>query len=55
MCETTCYYGAISRKEFEDGSYEYMVDGDLCIGCGFLRGYLPLRSVGDGREHIGSC
>jgi NADPH-dependent glutamate synthase beta subunit-like oxidoreductase/glutamate synthase domain-containing protein 3 len=41
MCDTTCYYGAISRKEYEDGSYEYMVDGDLCIGCGFCAGICP--------------
>ncbi|MEN8261950.1 MAG: FAD-dependent oxidoreductase [Nitrospirota bacterium] len=41
MCEATCYYGAISRKEFGDGSYEYMVDRDLCIGCGFCAGICP--------------
>lgn len=41
MCEATCYYGAISRKEYEDGSYEYMVDDDLCIGCGFCAGICP--------------
>ncbi|UCH80479.1 MAG: FAD-dependent oxidoreductase [Nitrospiraceae bacterium] len=41
MCEATCYYGAISRKEFEDGSYEYIVDADLCIGCSFCAGICP--------------
>jgi NADPH-dependent glutamate synthase beta subunit-like oxidoreductase/glutamate synthase domain-containing protein 3/NAD-dependent dihydropyrimidine dehydrogenase PreA subunit len=41
MCEATCYYGAISRKEFEDGSYEYVVDEDLCIGCSFCAGICP--------------
>ncbi len=41
MCEATCYYGAISRKEYEDGSYEYMVDKNLCIGCGFCAGICP--------------
>lgn len=41
MCETTCYWGAISRVEHEDGSYEYVVDDDLCIGCGFCAGICP--------------
>lgn len=41
MCEATCYYGAISRKEYEDGSYEYLVDDNLCIGCGFCAGICP--------------
>lgn len=41
MCEMTCYYGAISRKEFDDKSYEYLVNEDLCIGCGFCAGICP--------------
>ena len=41
MCEATCYYGAISRKEHEDGSYEYVVDEELCIGCSFCAGICP--------------
>jgi len=41
MCEVTCYYGAISRKEYEDGSYEYLVDENLCIGCSFCAGICP--------------
>jgi len=41
MCEATCYYGAISRKEYEDGSYEYLVDENLCIGCSFCAGICP--------------
>jgi len=41
MCEATCYYGAISRKDLEDGSYEYVVDKDLCIGCSFCAGICP--------------
>ncbi len=41
MCEATCYYGAISRKENEDGSYEYVVDENLCIGCSFCAGICP--------------
>ena len=41
ICETTCYWGAISRVEHEDGSYEYVVDDDKCIGCGFCAGVCP--------------
>ena len=41
MCEVTCYSGAISRKEGADGSYEYVVDKDKCIGCGFCAGICP--------------
>ncbi len=41
MCETTCYWGAISRVGHEDGSYEYIVDDDKCIGCGFCAGICP--------------
>ncbi len=41
MCEATCYWGAISRIEHEDGSYEYIVDDDKCIGCGFCAGVCP--------------
>lgn len=41
MCETTCYWGAISRTEHKDGSYEYIVDDEKCIGCGFCAGICP--------------
>ncbi len=41
MCEVTCYWGAISRIEHEDGTYEYVVDDDKCIGCGFCAGICP--------------
>ncbi len=41
MCEATCYYGAISRIEYPDGTYEYTVSDDLCIGCGFCAGVCP--------------
>lgn len=41
MCESTCYWGAISRVEHADGSYEYVVDDNLCIGCGFCAGVCP--------------
>jgi NADPH-dependent glutamate synthase beta subunit-like oxidoreductase/NAD-dependent dihydropyrimidine dehydrogenase PreA subunit len=41
MCESTCYWGAISRVEHEGGSYEYVVDDEKCIGCGFCAGICP--------------
>lgn len=41
MCEATCYWGAISRIEREGGAYEYVVDADKCIGCGFCAGICP--------------
>lgn len=41
MCEATCYWGAISRIEHKDGSYEYLVDDEKCIGCGFCAGVCP--------------
>lgn len=41
MCEAACYSGAISRIEHKDGSYEYIVDDDKCIGCSFCAGICP--------------
>ncbi|MFC1769695.1 FAD-dependent oxidoreductase, partial [Nitrospirota bacterium] len=41
MCEYTCYSGAISRTESKDGDFEYVVDKDKCIGCGFCAGICP--------------
>jgi len=41
MCEITCYWGAISRIEHGDGTYEYIVDDEKCIGCGFCAGICP--------------
>jgi NADPH-dependent 2,4-dienoyl-CoA reductase/sulfur reductase-like enzyme len=41
VCEATCYWGAISRVEFENGSFEYVVDDEKCIGCGFCAGICP--------------
>ncbi|MDI6743007.1 MAG: FAD-dependent oxidoreductase, partial [Smithella sp.] len=34
MCETICPQNAISRKALEGEAYEYVVDEELCIGCG---------------------
>lgn len=41
MCEVTCYWNAISRVEHEDGSFEYVVDDEKCIACGFCAGICP--------------
>ncbi|MEW6117135.1 MAG: FAD-dependent oxidoreductase [Nitrospirota bacterium] len=41
MCEATCYWGAISRNDLGDGFFEYVVDEDKCIGCGFCAGICP--------------
>ena len=41
MCEQTCFQNAITRMEHEDGSYEYVVNNELCIGCGFCAAVCP--------------
>ena len=41
ICEATCYWGAISRVDLGDGLYEYVVDDENCIGCGFCAGVCP--------------
>jgi NADPH-dependent glutamate synthase beta subunit-like oxidoreductase/NAD-dependent dihydropyrimidine dehydrogenase PreA subunit len=41
MCEATCYWGAIYRVELQDGSFQYKVDEERCIGCGFCAGVCP--------------
>ncbi|MCK9363191.1 MAG: FAD-dependent oxidoreductase [Syntrophales bacterium] len=41
MCETACPQNAISRKEGEDGRFEYVVEDSLCIGCGTCAGVCP--------------
>ena len=41
LCEATCYWGAISRRDLPGGAYEYVVDEDRCIGCGFCAGVCP--------------
>ncbi len=41
LCETLCPGQAISRRSLEGDSYEYVVDGDRCIGCGFCADACP--------------
>jgi len=41
MCENICYWGAIGRKELPGGGFEYAVDDEKCIGCGFCAGICP--------------
>ncbi len=41
VCVTLCPQNAISRKDLGGGAYEYTVDPDLCIGCGFCTGACP--------------
>ena len=41
VCETMCPQNAISRNDLGDGAYEYVVDPDRCIGCGFCAGACP--------------
>jgi NADPH-dependent glutamate synthase beta subunit-like oxidoreductase/glutamate synthase domain-containing protein 3/Pyruvate/2-oxoacid:ferredoxin oxidoreductase delta subunit len=41
LCETLCPQNAIMRRELPEGAYEYAVDADRCIGCGFCAGACP--------------
>ena len=41
ICELTCFEQAISRVEKDDGSFEYVVDDNKCIGCGFCEAVCP--------------
>ncbi|OPX19199.1 MAG: pyridine nucleotide-disulfide oxidoreductase [Desulfobacca sp. 4484_104] len=41
ICEQICPQHAISRKQLKDNAYEYVVDENLCIGCGFCAGACP--------------
>ncbi|MBN2809656.1 MAG: FAD-dependent oxidoreductase [Deltaproteobacteria bacterium] len=40
-CEESCFRGAITREETADGGYQYVVDENLCIGCGFCAAVCP--------------
>jgi NADPH-dependent glutamate synthase beta subunit-like oxidoreductase/Pyruvate/2-oxoacid:ferredoxin oxidoreductase delta subunit len=41
MCLEACPEGAIRRLEKADGSFEYLSDDYLCIGCGICSGICP--------------
>jgi ferredoxin len=41
ICLNICPQGAIARREEADGGYEYVVDENLCIGCGFCGAACP--------------
>jgi len=41
VCETLCPQNAISRHGLEGDQYEYLVDADRCIGCGFCTRACP--------------
>jgi NADPH-dependent glutamate synthase beta subunit-like oxidoreductase/glutamate synthase domain-containing protein 3/NAD-dependent dihydropyrimidine dehydrogenase PreA subunit len=41
ICVAVCPQAAISRKALENNGYEYIVDENLCIGCGFCAGACP--------------
>jgi NADPH-dependent glutamate synthase beta subunit-like oxidoreductase/NAD-dependent dihydropyrimidine dehydrogenase PreA subunit len=41
MCEEICPQKAISRSETAGGGFEYRVDSERCIGCGFCAGACP--------------
>jgi NADPH-dependent glutamate synthase beta subunit-like oxidoreductase/glutamate synthase domain-containing protein 3/NAD-dependent dihydropyrimidine dehydrogenase PreA subunit len=41
LCETICPQNAISRRTLEGDAYDYVVDGEKCIGCGFCAGACP--------------
>ncbi|MGD8342050.1 MAG: FAD-dependent oxidoreductase [Desulfobacterales bacterium] len=41
ICVAVCPQAAISRKGLENNGYEYVVDENLCIGCGFCAGACP--------------
>ena len=41
MCATLCPQAALTREEDDDGGFEYVVDPDRCIGCGFCAAGCP--------------
>jgi NADPH-dependent glutamate synthase beta subunit-like oxidoreductase/glutamate synthase domain-containing protein 3/NAD-dependent dihydropyrimidine dehydrogenase PreA subunit len=41
ICMEVCPYTAISRRDLGAPNYEYVVDAERCIGCGFCAGACP--------------
>lgn len=41
LCETLCPQQAISRRTLSETAYEYVVDDERCIGCGFCANACP--------------
>ena len=41
LCEEICPQKAISRSDMPAGGFEYVVDSERCIGCGFCAGACP--------------
>jgi len=41
MCLEACPEGAIRRLEKTDGTFEYLSDDQVCIGCGICAGICP--------------
>jgi len=41
LCESLCPQQAISRRSLQGEEYEYVVDPERCIGCGFCAGACP--------------
>ncbi len=41
ICVAICPEGAITRKEIKKNGFEYRVDPEKCIGCGFCKGACP--------------
>jgi len=41
MCLEACPEGAIRREDCPDGSFEYISDNHICIGCGICAGICP--------------
>jgi ferredoxin len=41
LCETICPQSAIARRQLDNDAFEYSVNDDRCIGCGFCAGACP--------------
>jgi NADPH-dependent glutamate synthase beta subunit-like oxidoreductase/glutamate synthase domain-containing protein 3/ferredoxin len=41
ICVAICPEAAIERRDLKESGFEYVVDPDKCIGCGFCKGACP--------------